>query len=182
MGSANSGPQLAVLKLGTVDHLPQGETGPISVASEDPAWKLVDRARNWKLVDLKTKTVHSVRVHSVAGKNSLDVDLSGTKVVVFSYRRLDWDKMTVTGVVYVVPLDSLTKARICPESQDQVREEKGRTVVEAEGADFEFLEKVAVQKTGDQFHPPAPVPFSLPQGAGRGPQAKVSFRVWIRSR
>ena len=169
-----------VLKVGAVDHLPQGQTGPLSVTGDDAAWNLVDRARGWKLVDMESKKEFSVKVHSESGQKALAVNLDGAKVEpgIYELKTLwDWDPMTVTGAVYVTPMDTLSKARISPESQDQVREERGRTVVQAEGGDFEFVQKVAVQKTGDLFHPPAAVPFSLPLGAGHGPQERLSFEV-----
>jgi hypothetical protein len=165
------------LTVGEVDHLPLGQTGVLSVNGD---MKLIDRAREWKLVDLAGRKEFPVKVHSDADQKTLVVNLSESKAEAGVYQLealWDWDKAAITGAVYVIPLDNLSKARISPESQDQLREERGRTVVQAEGADFEFVEKLAVQKTGDLFHPPAPVPFSLPQGAGRGPQERISFEL-----
>jgi hypothetical protein len=166
-----------VLTVGTVDHLPQGHAGTLSFNGDE---HLVDRARNWKLVDLATKKEFPVKVHSVAGQKALEVNLSESKAEPGVYRleaQWDWDHLAVTGAVYVSPLDNLSKARITPETQDQIREERGRTVIEAEGADFEFIQKVAVQRAGDPFHAPVPVPFSLPQGVGRGPQERLSIEL-----
>ena len=165
------------LTVAAVDHLPRGADGTLTITGDD---KLVNRAHAWKLIDLATKREFPVTVRSAVGKNLLEVDLSGTKVEPGVYQlqaMWDWDKMALTGAVYVTPLDSLANARISPESQDGIREEKGRTAVQAEGADFEFVKMAAIQKTGDLFHPPAPVPFSLPQGSGHGPQERLSFEV-----
>ncbi len=171
------------LTVAAIDHLPQGETGPLAISTEDPSWKFIDRAHNWKLLDLKTNKEFPVAVHSVAGQKSLTVDLGQSKADPGVYQLQadwDWDKMTVTGAVYVTPVNSLAGARITPESQDRIRESKGPTVVQAEGADFEFLQKVTFQKTGDPFHAPTAVPFSLPLGAGRGPQESISFELDTR--
>jgi hypothetical protein len=168
------------LTVAAVDHLPQGETGPLAVATESQSWKFIDRARNWNLLDLKTNKQFPVSVHSVAGQKSLTIDLGESKADPGVYQLQadwDWDKMTVTGAIYVTPVNSLANARITPDSQDRIREEKGPTLVQAEGADFEFLQKVTVQKTGDQFHAPVAVPFSLPLGAGHGPQESLSFEL-----
>lgn len=165
------------LTVSAVDHLPLGQTGTLSFNGEE---KLVDRARNWKLVDLASKKEFPVKVHSVAGQKALEVNLSASKAEPGIYQleaQWDWDRVAVTGAVYVTPLDNLSKARITPETQDQLCEEHGRTVIETEGADFEFVQKVAIQKAGDQFHPPAPVPFSLPQGPGHGPQERLSIEL-----
>jgi hypothetical protein len=165
------------LTVGSVDHLPQGQSGALSLNGDT---KLVDRAREWKLVDLSTRKEFSVKVHSQADQKAVEVNLAGSKVEPGIYQlqaMWDWDPLAITGAVYVSPVDNLSSARISPESQDQIREERGRTVVQAEGADFEFVQKVAVQKTGDPFHPPVPVPFSLPQGMGRGPQERLSFEL-----
>jgi hypothetical protein len=165
------------LTVGAVDHLPQGQTGSLAVAGDA---KLVDGAREWRLVDLETKKEFPVKVRSDVGEKTLNVDLAGSKTDPGIYRLealWDWDKLAVTGAVYVTPLDSLSTARITPDSQDQIREERGRTVVQTEGADFEFVQKVAVQKAGDPFHAPAAVPFSLPRGVGHGPQESLSFEL-----
>jgi hypothetical protein len=168
------------VKIGAADHLPQDLAGPVNAVMEGPGWPLIDRAHDWKLVDPETKKEFPVDVHSVAAQQALQVDLSRSKPGPGVYElkaTWDWNPMAVTGSVFVTPVDGLEKARVSPTSQDRIMEEKGRTVVEAEGADFEFVEKVAVQKTKDPFHPPAAVPFSLPLGAGRGPQDKLAFEI-----
>jgi hypothetical protein len=169
-------PQLTV---GSVDHLPQNQSGPLSVSVNSGSWGLIDRAREWKLMDLSTKKEFPVKVRS-SSEGSLTVDLSLSKPEpgIYQLHALwDWDPLTVTGAVYVAPLDSLSGARIAPESQDQLREQSGPATVQAEGADFEFIQKVTLQKTGDLFHGPVPIPFSLPSGSGRGPQEHLSFEV-----
>ncbi len=168
------------LTVGAVDHLPQGAKGPLAVTVGAGNWKLIDRARQWKLQDLETKKEFPVSVHSVAGQNALDIDLEGAKVEPGVYQlgaMWDWDKFQVTGAVYVSPLDGLAHARISPDSQDGIRADRGRTTVLAEGADFEFVDKAAVQRAGDPFHAPVAVPFSLPLGEGHGPQERLSFEL-----
>jgi hypothetical protein len=165
------------LLVGSIDHLPQGQTGALSLTGDV---KLVDRARDWKLVDLASGKEFAVTVHSQADQPAVNVSLAESKVEPGVYRlqaMWDWDPLAITGAVYVTPVDTLLNARISPESQDQIREERGPTVIQTEGADFEFVQKVTVQKTGDLFHPPSPVPFSLPQGAGHGPQERMSFEL-----
>jgi hypothetical protein len=174
----NVGPP--ALTVGPADHLPYEHKGLVGISMDDAAWKVVDRARQWALVDEKTKKEYPVKVHSVLSEKALDVDLSGAKAEPGTYQlkaAWDWNSLEVKGSVFVDPLGNLEKARLAPESQDQLREEKGRIVVQVEGTDFQFLEKAAFQKTGDKFHQPETVPFSLPLGKGRGTQDRLALEL-----
>jgi hypothetical protein len=170
--------KVPTLTVGTIDHLPQGHTGHLSIAGDA---HLIDRAHQWKLTDLSSRKDFPVKVHS--SEKGIAVDLAGSQAEpgVYQLSALwDWDRMTVTGALYVVPVDNLSQVRISPDSQDQLHEERGRTTVQAEGADFEFIQQVTIQKTGDLFRLPAPLPFALPEGPGRGPQERLSFELDTR--
>ncbi len=174
----NAGPP--VVKIGTADYVPVESKGGLAVSMDDAAWKVVDRARDWVLTDANTKKEFPVKVHSVLAQKALEIDLSGSKIEAGTYQlkaAWDWNTFLVSGDVHVAPLANFQTARLTPESQDQLREEKGKTVVQAEGADFEFVEKVAVIKTGDKYSQPANLPFSLPEGKGQGPQGRLEFEM-----
>jgi hypothetical protein len=174
----NAGPP--TLTMGPADHLPQEQKGLVNVSMDDAAWQIVDRARQWMLVDAKTKKEFPVQVHSVPAEKSLEVDLSGAKAEPGLYElkaSWDWNPLAVKGAVFVEPLGNLEGARLAPESQDQLLEQKGRMIVQVEGADFEFVEKATLQKTGDKFHQPEVVPFSLPLGKGRGLQDRLALEL-----
>jgi len=175
----NAAPPL--LKIGKEDHLPLNQKAYLAITMDDPAWKTVDRAHDWKLQsDGNPGAEYPVKVRSAPQQGALEVDLAGSGAPAGEYRLLagwDWDLLAVTGKVYLNPLADFKSAELTPESQDRLREENGKTVVQAEGADFEFVQKVSVVQTGDKFNPPVTVPFSLPKGEMQGPQERLDFEL-----
>jgi hypothetical protein len=85
--------------------------------------------------------------------------------------------MPVRGRVEVRPLGELTKARLLPASQDMLVARTGKVPVTLEGADFEFVSKVEIERQQDKFATPAPVPFILPRGLRQGPQSSLDVQV-----
>jgi hypothetical protein len=168
------------VKVGAADHLPVEQAAPLTVTMNDDAWKIIDRAHDWKLISESSKKDYPVKVKSIAAQKSLQVDLSGTKAEPGAYKlqaAWDWDTMKTEGQVWVAPLSDFKTAHLIPESQDKLHEEQGKIVAQAEGADFEFVDKVAVVKTGDKYNPPVNVPFSLPKGKQQGPQDRLEFEL-----
>ena len=171
------------VKIALNDHLPAGQKALLGVAMDDSAWKIVDRARDWRLEPPAGGKAFPVKVHSLPEQKTLEIDLSSSAPPPGSYRLRagwDWDTFSANGEVQVAPLADFHEARLTPESQDRMREQTGKIVVQAEGADFEFVEKAAVVRTGDKYTPPAAVPFSLPRGPQRGPQNRLEFVVDTR--
>ena len=66
------------IKIESADHLPLGLTSPLQVSMDDAAWKVVDRARDWKLVSEDGKTTVTVKVKS-ADHKALEVAVEGGK-------------------------------------------------------------------------------------------------------
>ena len=168
------------LKIGQQNHLPAGQKAMLGVTTDNAAWKLVDRARNWRLEPPAGGKGFPVKLHAVPEQKSLEVDLSPSAVPPGQYRLRadwDWDSFLADGTVYVAPLGDFKTARLTSESQDRMREQTGRIVATAEGADFEFLDKAAVMRAGDQFASPVNVPFRTAKGRQEGPQDRFDFEI-----
>jgi hypothetical protein len=168
------------IKIESADHLPLGLKAPLAVSMDDAAWKVVDRARDWKLVAEDGKTTLGVKVKSAADHKSLEVAVQKTKAPDGRYHLQagwDWDTLHATGDVYLHTIGDFKNARLTPASQDQLLEHRGKTVVQVENADFEFVEKAAVAQKDDKYNPPVSVPISLPKGKQEGPQDHLGIQI-----
>ncbi|MCL5746376.1 MAG: hypothetical protein M1541_21000, partial [Acidobacteria bacterium] len=68
-------------------------------------------------------------------------------------------------------------ARLAPASQMRLLRHSGKQIVDLEGDDFEFVNKVEIVKKGDKYGKPASVPFSLPKGLRGGPQDRLEMEI-----
>lgn len=168
------------IKIDSADHLPMGLKAPLAVSMDEVAWKVVDRAREWKLVGEDGKASFPAKVKSNADHKSLEVDASVSKVPAGRYRLQadwDWDTLNATGDVYLNAIGDFKNAHLVPASQDSLVEHRGRTVVQLEDADFEFVEKAVVAMKDDKFNAPVSVPVVLPKGRQEGPQDRLSLQI-----
>jgi hypothetical protein len=79
--------------------------------------------------------------------------------------------------VGVRPLGELAYAHLTAASQDQLIARAGRVAVTLEGTDFEFVDRVQFEKTGDRFGTAVPVPFVLPRGSRHGLQGRLDVQL-----
>jgi hypothetical protein len=173
----NVGPPAVTIE--SADHLPLGVKAALAVKMDDAAWKLVDRAHDWKLMAPDGKTAYPVKVKSTADHKALEVELSA-KAPEGKYQLesgWDWDTMHATGNVYLNSLGDFKNARLVPASQDMLIEHRGKTVVEVENADFEFVEKAAIALKDDKFGGPVSVPIAFEKGRQQGPQDRLSLQI-----
>jgi hypothetical protein len=172
----NSGPpQLTVEK---ATSLAVGVKSPLPMFSADADWKFVDRARNWELQP-ETGNPIPIGVHKLGDVKMLEMDI-GPAVKPGSYRLIadwDWDRFAINGQVEVRPLSNLSASRLSPSSQDLLVSKTGKVPLTLEGADFEFVTKIEIEKINDKFSTPAPIPFVLPLGLRRGPQDRMDIQV-----
>src|SRR5207248_233015 len=89
----------------------------------------------------------------------------------------DWDHFQVKGRIEVKPLSDFASARLIASSQDLLVAKTGKTPVTLEGADFEFVTKVEIEKVNDKFGSPSPIPFVLPRGLHQGKQERMDIQV-----
>ncbi len=169
-----------VIRIAETSTLAMGQKSPISVDANETDWKLVDRARKWALVSQDGKTSIPVSVSKALVGRVLEVDLSHTDVPAGEYDLTaywDWDQFSLHGEVGARPLGDFKSARLRPESQDQLIARAGKVPITVEGSDFEFVNKVELEKIDDRFNSAVPVPFVLPRGIRRGLQPRMDVQV-----
>lgn len=140
-----------------------GAKSNIKIACANPSQlKILPRLRDWEL----TSTAHTAEVsaHVTVGTpdDTLELDLSHTKLPQGEYRlaaKWDWDPVEVKGSVDLRPFGDFAHARLSPDSEDRLVEGSGWVKVDLTGADFEFVNKVTLVPPKDA------VPFFNPAGA-----------------
>jgi hypothetical protein len=156
------------LEIPSPAHLPIGSKSIVKIHVERGP-KGVERLRDWRLVPVKGAESFPVPVASTAG--GIEIDLTKTKAEPGEYHLRafwDWDEFQVPGDVYLHPYGNLKLARLAAESRDRLVEDTGRVPLKFDSCDFEFLEKLELQKTGSHESPPVIVPFTLPLGKRGG--------------
>jgi hypothetical protein len=154
-------------------YLPLGAKSPVKVG----AAKDLGRARDWRLVPAAGGDAVPVLV--TPGADSVEVDLTKTALAAGEYRltaNWDWETIAV-GTVHLQPFGDLSKAVLPATSRDKLVQGSGTVTVELTGADFEFVDKVEVQKVAPR--PPKPVTafFELPKGPRTGPQTTMKVDI-----
>ena len=168
-------PQLAI---STENSVPAAIKSPVPVAASDPDWKFVDRARNWALQAEGGKAI-PIKAQKLGDTKMLELDL-GASVAPGRYSLIanwDWDHFAVNGNLEVRPLTDLAAVRPIATSQDLLVAKTGKVPVTLEGADFEFVTRVEIEKVGDKFATAAAIPYVLPQGLRHGPQGRMDIQV-----
>jgi hypothetical protein len=163
------------------EYVPIGGKSTFKVPLAKPAeCKLLARAHGWELVSAKTHADVPVKVQVGTPDDSLDIDLTQTKLPPGDYHLAalwDWDPLQVKGDVDLRALGDLTKAKISQESADHLVEGTGLVKVQLTGTDFEFVDKMAMAKAGDKKASPKDISFALPKGKAQGDQDSVEAEV-----
>jgi hypothetical protein len=143
----------------------------VPVEVSDPAWKYLDRAREWALVNQEKK--FPITVVKLGNQHALELDLTKANLPPGEYDLTglwDWSPLRIYGAVHVMPLSDFQAAHVDPASQDHLLAKSGKTPVTLTGSDFEFAEKVELKKLHDEFAVAESVRFVLPKGLRTGPQ------------
>jgi hypothetical protein len=168
-------------------YVPIGAKSALKVSFAKPAEsKLLARAHGWELVSAKDHADVPLKVQVGTPDDSLDLDLTKTKLPAGEYHLAalwDWTPLQVKGDIDLRPLGDFSKARIAQESADHLVEGTGLVKVQMTGADFEFVEKVAIAKAGDKKATPKEITFTLPKGKTQGDQESMETEVdtWAES-
>ncbi len=165
------------IKIGNGNSLPIGIRSPLPVSSPD--WKFVERARRWTLKSENGGEPIPINVYKLDALKMLDLDLPAN-LPPGSYHLSaiwDWDQFDVEGVIHVRPMSPMDKVRPSRATQDTLVAKTGKIPVSLEGADFEFVTKVEIEKIGDKFSSPVPVPFVLAKGIREGEQDRMDIQI-----
>ncbi|MCU1292015.1 MAG: hypothetical protein JWP08_865, partial [Bryobacterales bacterium] len=167
------------LTIQRANNIPIGQKTPVPVDVLPVAWKYLDRARSWTLENDKGQKA-PVNVLKLANQKALEIDVSKASLAPGGYRLTgfwDWSRFEVKGDIHVRPLSDFSSSRLEPSSQDRLLAKGDKTVVTLQQGDFEFINKVEIRKTADEFAVPQPVPFLLPKGLREGPQDHVDLQI-----
>lgn len=136
------------------------------------------RAREWRLLPANGAKALPVAV-AVSAADSLTVDLSKAEVPPGPYRLAatwDWDPVSL-GRVDVRSYSDFRHAHLAPGCGDELIQGSGIVTAQLAGADFEFVERAALEKAGERRPNPVPVNFVLPRGPREGDQESMEVDI-----
>ncbi|HWB98592.1 MAG TPA: hypothetical protein VG672_17905, partial [Bryobacteraceae bacterium] len=161
-------------------HLPIGSKSLLHVgATPEAPMKNISHARDWQLVSSNGKTMVPAAV-TLSGASDLEIDLTHTKAQPGEYHlaaKWDWETVRVHGLLFLHPYGNPEAARLSRESQDRLVEGSGRVTVQLTGTDFQFVEKVAVERADQRQKSPQGIPFTLPLGPRGGTQTTMEAEI-----
>lgn len=162
-------------------HLPIGSKSLLHMgATPDAPFKNVSHAREWALVSADGKTTVPAAVTMVPGGDALEIDLTKTKAAPGEYRlaaKWDWDAFRVQGLLFLHPYGNPEAAKVATESRDRLVEGNGRVAAKLTGTDFQFIEKVALERADQRQKSPQEIPFTLPKGPRGGEQTTMEVEI-----
>ena len=162
-------------------YVPQGGKSTLKIPYSKPAdAKLLPRAHGWELVSANQHADVPVKVEAGAAEDSLELDLTKTKLPEGEYKLTalwDWEPFPVADKVELRPPGDFSKAKVAQDSADRLVQGSGLVKIQLSGADFEFVDKVAIAKTGDKKATPKDITFTLPKGAAEGDQESLEVEV-----
>ncbi len=172
----NAGPPQLSIEPGNA--VPPSLKSPVRVAVSEHDWTIVSRARNWRLQSPDGKVI-PIEATKLGDSKLLELELNpdvhpGRYALSATW---DWDRFDIQGQLDVRPLADFTKVEPASASQDLLVAKTGKVPVTLEGADFEFVTKVQIEKPHDKFSQPEPVPYVLPKGLRRGPQDRMDIQI-----
>ena len=167
------------IRIGPADSLPLGQKATVPVEANGADWKYVQRARKWTLEDAQGHAT-TLKVLKVGNEHQLEMDLQEVKLTAGDYKLMgywDWTPFHMTGVLHLRPLSDFKDAHLDPSSQNNLLAHASKIPVTLRGDDFEFTNKVEIERMGDEFATPEPVRFLLPKGPHLGPQESMDVQI-----
>src|ERR1035438_7146048 len=140
--------------------------------------KELANARDWGLTPAAGGVSIPVDVKPTA-TGALEIDLSKTKASAGDYQLAatwDWAPLPVTGTLHLYPYGDFAHVALASGAHDKLIAGNGSVALELARADFEFLEKVAIESTARDAKLPE-VAFTLPLGRRAGPQNSVTVNI-----
>ena len=138
--------------------------------------KSLEHVREWQLQPAGTGSPVTVPITVQAAGPALELDLTKVKAAPGEYRlaaRWDWDTISIPANVWLHPFGDLKAAKLTARSRGRLAEGSGIVPVTLEGADFQFVEKVTLERADNRQGSPAELPFTLPKGRRGGAQQTI---------
>jgi hypothetical protein len=168
-----------VVSVAGTPHLPLGLKSTLELKpSRDSKAKELERAREWRLTPAAGGRSIPVDVKPTTA-GGLEIDLSKVNASAGDYQLAaawDWETLPVAGTLHLHPRGDFTPVTLARGERDKLVEGTGTVAVELSGADFQFLEKVALESTARNAKP-ADVEFALPLGKRAGPQNSLKVNI-----
>jgi hypothetical protein len=167
------------IRLGKADNLALGQKTNVAVETTNIDWKYLQRAREWALEDEHGKST-PIKVLKIGNERELEIDLQKAAVPPGDYKlkgHWDWSPFYANGTLHLRALSDFKEAHIDAQSQNALLAHAGKVAVTLRGSDFEFTNKVELQKAGDEFATPETVRFKLPEGPRLGPQESMDVQI-----
>lgn len=172
-------PRLAYAGSGTV---PIGARSSIVVKPAQASdWALAPHIDHWRLEPVGRGPALPVKVQPSPQRRLLEIDLRGFPGAPGKYRlrgEWDWETVTLEGEIELAHLGDLARARLAPESA--LIAGGGKSLVTLEGADFQFMERVAIKSAGGVTGAEKALEFFLSKGARQGVQARLDVELDTR--
>jgi hypothetical protein len=174
-------PQLAKpeISIGGATQLPLGSKSTIALKlGKGATAKELPSAREWRLTPAAGGASVPVDAKPTA-TGALEIDLSKAKLSAGDYQLAatwNWDTLPVGGTLHLHPYGDFAHVTLAPKFRDKLIEGNGVVTVELSGADFEFLEKVAIESTARDAKA-SEAAFTLPSGKRSGPQNSVTVNI-----
>jgi hypothetical protein len=167
------------IEIGKANSLPLGQKTAVPVEVKGGNWKYLQRARAWKLEDAKGHET-ALKVLKIGNEHELEMELQNVSLQPGDYQLAgywDWTPFHVAGVLHLRPLSDFKNTRIDPASQNLLLAHTGKVPITLHGDDFEFANKVELERAGDEFATPEAARFLLPKGPRLGPQNSMDVQI-----
>ena len=167
------------IRMGPANSLPLGQKTVVPVEASGADWKYLQRARKWALEDAKGHQT-PLKVLKIGNEHDLEVELQNLSLQPGDYKLIgdwDWTPFQAEGVLHLRPLSDFKSAEVDTASQNSLLAHTGKVPIRLHGSDFEFTNKVELERVGDEFATPDAVRFLLPKGARLGPQESMDVQI-----
>jgi len=160
-------------------YVPLGSKSTLHLKTVAVELKELARAREWRLIPVAGGEASSVPVTLGGAPDSLLLDLSKFRLPAGDYQlsaTWDWDPLNL-GTVHLRPYSDFSHVQVAAVSKGQLLEGKGLVSVKLTGADFEFVDKVDLQKVTPKLTKPTEVNFELLGGRSHGEQQTMTVEI-----
>ena len=147
--------------------MPINGKGTLGVTIKARDESLAARVQDWRLTSEDGKLSVATKVKFNAAAKTLELAPDDPKLTPGEWKltgQWDWSPLTVGGRIQLRPFSKFEKAHLTAMSHDRLTQSSGKCLVDLEGDDFEFVDKLAFKSADDKFAQPATLPFHLHGG------------------